>query len=140
MFEVLPEPADDVVTIRVGRGSLDGYRKLYSLLRRKTEEFGRVHVYEEVTDWTALIFFTHFHGVLPDLRYGPDFDIGRYAAVGDSMWAKLLFDCWKAICPAWPVAPEEMRYYNTAERDVAADWVAMRSTSTDGAPGRLPNE
>lgn len=60
---------------------------------------------------------------ISDLRTGPKFDIGRYATVGNSGWVKLMYWQWRAIAPVWPVAPEEMRYYDPSERDRAPAWV-----------------
>jgi hypothetical protein len=83
-------------------------------------------VYEEVPNWTFGMFLTHLHGVVPDLRYGSDFDIDRYAAVGDTRWARLLFDWWRAIRPIWPVSPNEMRYFYRAERERALNWLSEK--------------
>jgi hypothetical protein len=126
MFEVLDETNGNLVAIRVGRGTRAGYRELYSLLVNKSDQHERIHVYEEVPNWTFMTFLTHLHGVVPDLRYGPDFDIDRYAAVGDSRWAKLLFDWWRVIRPIWPVAPDEMRYFDSTERERALDWFSEK--------------
>ncbi|WP_423998248.1 STAS/SEC14 domain-containing protein [Halorubrum trapanicum] len=83
-------------------------------------------MYEEVPNWSFRTFLTHLHGVVPDLRYGPDFDIDRYAAVSDSRWAKLLFDWWRVVQPIWPVAPDEMRYFDSTERERALDWFSEK--------------
>ena len=83
-------------------------------------------MYEEVPNWSFRTFLTHLHGVVPDLRYGPDFDIDRYAAVGNSRWAKLLFDWWRVVRPIWPVAPDEMRYFDSIERERALDWLSEK--------------
>ncbi|WP_134670474.1 SpoIIAA family protein [Halorussus marinus] len=126
MFEILEATADNVVAVRMGDGRPAGYRDFYDLLVEKTDEHGTVHVYEEVTEWTLSTYLSHLHGVVPDLRIGPEFDIGRYAAVGDSHWAKLLYQQWRAIAPVWPVAPDEMRYYELSERTRALNWVEGR--------------
>ncbi|MBX0297968.1 STAS/SEC14 domain-containing protein [Haloarcula nitratireducens] len=123
MYEVLDETDKNLVAIRVHQGTRNGYEELYSLLAAKTEQHGRIHVYEEVPGWTFSIFLTHLHGLIPDLQYGSHFNIGRYAAVGDSTWAKLLFDWWRAIRPIWPVAPDKMRYFEIKERERALDWL-----------------
>lgn len=123
MFEVLESTADDVVAIRVGAGTTDGYRALYDLLAEVTAEYGAVHVYEEVPSWTLGTCLSHVRGVVLDLLYGSDFDVDRYAAVGDSAWARLLYYQWRAVAPVWPVAPGTMRYYSLAERDAALEWV-----------------
>lgn len=127
MIELLEATSDDVIAIRVGRGSLAGYRELYEFLVEKTDEYGTVHVYGEATDWTLSAYLSNVYGIVPDLRLGPQFDIGRYAAVGDSRWAKLLYDQWRLIAPVWPVAPNEMRYYDQSDRNRALGWV------TDGS-------
>jgi len=123
MFEILDQTEEDLVAIRVGRGTRRGYDELYSLLAQKTDEFGAVRVLEEVPDWTLTTFLSHLHGLIPDLRYGSQFTISRYAAVGDSMWAKLLFDWWKSIRPIWPVAPGRMRYFEMVDRPEALEWL-----------------
>ncbi|WP_221886757.1 SpoIIAA family protein [Halonotius terrestris] len=123
MFEVLDETNENLIAIRVGQGTRTGYQELYSLLVEKSDQYGHIHVYEEVPNWTFRTFLTHLHGVVPDLRYGPDFDIDRYAAVGDTRWAKLLFDWWYAIRPIWPVAPNEMRYFEVKKREQALNWL-----------------
>lgn len=123
MFEILEATGDNVVAVRMGNGTPTGYREFYDLLVEKTDEYGTVHVYEETTGWTLSTYLSHLHGILPDLRTGPKFDIGRYAAVGDSVWAKLLYHQWRAIAPIWPVAPDEMRYYELSEHNRALDWV-----------------
>lgn len=123
MFEVLAASSGDVVAVRMGRGSAAGYQEFYDLLVEKTREYGTVHVYEETTNWTLGTYLSHLHGVVPDLKTGPQFDIGRYAAVGDSQWAKLLYHQWRAIAPVWPVAPNEMRYYKSSNRERALAWV-----------------
>lgn len=123
MFEILDETDDDLFAIHVGRGSRRGYHELYSILIERTQQYERVHVSEEVPDWTFMTFLTHLHGVVPDLRYGPSSTIDRYAAVGDSLWAKLLFDWWRAIRPIWPIAPDQMRYFDTTERTSALQWL-----------------
>lgn len=123
MFEVLAASSGDVVAVRMGRGSAAGYQEFYDLLVEKTREYGTVHVYEETTNWTLGTYLSHLHGVVPDLKTGPQFDIGRYAAVGDSQWAKLLYHQWRAIAPVWPVAPDEMRYYKSSNRERALAWV-----------------
>mgnify|MGYP003836112831 FL=1 len=123
MFEILQATRDNVVAVRMGDGTSAGYREFYNILIEKTDEFGTVHVYEETTRWSLSTYLSHLHGVIPDLRTGPKFDIGRYAAVGDSRWIKLLYYQWRAIAPVWPVSPDEMRYYGLSERDHALDWV-----------------
>lgn len=99
MFEILDETEGDLVVIRVGRGTCQGYVELYLLLAQKTDEYGAVRVLEVAPDWTLLTFLSHVYGLIPDLRYGSQFRISRYAAVGDSVWAKLLFDWWSGIRP-----------------------------------------
>ena len=123
MYEVLEATGEDVVAVRLRDATPAGYREFYDLLVEKTDECRTVHVYEETAGWTLSTYLSHLHGVVPDLRTGPKFDIGRYAAVGNSGWAKLLYFQWRAIAPVWPVAPEEMRYYEMAERTRALDWV-----------------
>lgn len=125
MFEVLDETQehDDLVAIRVGWGTRRGYDELYSLLIDTTETYGAVRVYEEVPNWTLSTFLTHCRGIIPDLRDGPDFTIERYAAVGNTGWSKLLFDWWRIIRPIWPVAPEQMRYFDMENRSEALRWV-----------------
>ena len=122
MFEVLDATDGDVIAIRVGVGMRDGYRELYEILAEKTEEHGSVQVYEEAPGWTLGTYLSQLHGLVPDLRYGSTFDIERYAAVGDSVWAKRLYYQWKAIAPMWPVSPDEMRYYDPSDRKRALDW------------------
>ena len=99
-----------------------GIRDFYSLLAEKTEEHGTINVYEEVPNWTFSTFLSHLHGIIPDLRYGSEFDINRYVAVGDSVWAKLLFDWWRAIRRIWPVAPAQMGYFDVEDSEVAITW------------------
>lgn len=123
MFEVLVASSGDVVAVRMGRGSAAGYQEFYDLLVEKTREYGTVHIYEETTNWTLGTYLSHLHGVVPDLKTGPQVDIGRYVAVGDSQWAKLLYHQWHAIAPVWPVAPDEMRYYKSSNRERALAWV-----------------
>jgi len=134
MFEILEATRDDVVAVRMGHGTPGGYREFYDLLVEKTDEYGTVHVYEAATEWTLATYLSHLHGVVPDLRAGPKFDIGRYAAVGDSRWAKLLYHQWQAIAPVWPVAPEAMRYYELQERRRALDWVTAGTANPDRKP------
>ena len=124
MFDVLGPTGGDVVAVRVGDCTTAGFRKLYELLAEKTEAHGTVHVYEEAPNWTLGTYLSNLRGIIPDLRQGPSFDIGRYAAVGNSRWAKVLYHQWRAITPIWPVSPTEMRYYKLSERNVAIDWVA----------------
>lgn len=126
MVEILDATDEDLVAVRVGHGSPKGYDELYSLLVKKTEQYGSVRVYEEVPGWTFRTFFSHLHGAAPDLRHGLKFTVCRYAAVGDSLWAKLLFELWRAIRPVWPVAPDEMRYFSLAEGAGALEWVQER--------------
>lgn len=123
MFEILDETEGDLVAIRVGRGTRQGYDELYSLLVQKTDEYGAVRVLEVVPDWTCSTFLSHLYGIIPDLRYGSQFTISRYAAVGDSVWAKLLFEWWKIIRPVWPVAPDQMRYFEIEEQSTALQWL-----------------
>lgn len=134
MFEILDATRDDVVAVRMGSGTPAGYREFYDLLVEKTDEYGTIHVYEETMRWTLSTYLSHLHGVIPDLRIGPSFDIGRYAAVGDSHWAKLLYYQWRAIAPVWPVAPDEMRYYGPSERRRALDWVTTGNANPDENP------
>lgn len=128
MFDVLEATADDVVAVRVGTCTTEGFRELYDLLAEKTAEYGTVHVYEEAPNWTLRTFLSNLRGVVPDLRQGSSFAIGRYAAVGDSRWAKLLFHQWRVITPVWPVAPAEMRFFERSDRARALNWV---KTGTD---------
>lgn len=123
MFDILDETDKDLVAIRVGRGTRRGYEDHYSLLARRTDQYGPLRVYEEVPDWSILTFLTHLHGIVPDLRYGSSFSIDRYAAVGDSVWAKLLFKWWRAIRPVWPVSPDRMGYFDIADRASAYRWL-----------------
>lgn len=123
MFELLDATSDNVVAIRVGSCTRDGFRELYELLAEKSAAYGSVHFYEEAPGWTLRTYLSNFHGIVPDLRYGSTFTIDRYAAVGDSVWAKVLFHQWKVIAPIWPVAPNEMRYYTLDDRDHALNWV-----------------
>ena len=44
------------------------------------------------------------------------FTSSRYAAVGNSFWAKLLFDWWTMILPVWPIASDWLRYFEIVER------------------------
>lgn len=130
MFEVLGATGGDVVAVRMNGATPSGYRQFYDLLVEKADEYGSVHVYEEATGWTLSTYLSHLHGVLPDLRTGPKFDIERYAAVGDSRWAELLYHQWRAIAPIWPVAPNEMRYYGRPDRDRALEWVTAERPNT----------
>ncbi|WP_436908008.1 STAS/SEC14 domain-containing protein [Halosimplex marinum] len=132
MFEVLEATSEDVVAVRMHHGTPAGYREFYDLLVEKTNEYGSVHVYEEARGWTMTTYLSHLHGIRPDLRTGPKFEIDRYAAVGDSRWAKLLYHQWRAIAPVWPVAPAEMRYYELPERKRALDWVAAATSTKQG--------
>lgn len=141
MFQVLGATGDDVVAVRVDAGTPAGYSELYDLLVEKSDEHGTVHVYEEAPNWTLSTYLSHLHGVVPDLRTGPELDIDRYAAVGDSRWLKVLYYQWVAIAPVWPVAPDEMRLYSTGERRSALEWVktgGQRSelSQTDRGDGR----
>lgn len=129
MFEILEASSDDVVAVRMGKGSPTGYRAFYDMLVEKSDEYGAVHIYEETAGWTLSTYLSHLHGLLPDLRTGPEFNVGRYAAVGDSRWAKLLYHQWRAVSPVWPVAPDEMHYYELSERDRALSWVIGDSRS-----------
>ena len=131
MFEVLKATGDDVVAIRVGTSTRSGFDELYDLLVKKSREHGTVHLYEETPEWTLAEYLSNVHGILPDIREGTNFDIGRYAAVGDSRWTKLLYHQWRAIAPLWPVAPTEMRYYELEERREALDWVTTANANPD---------
>jgi len=91
MFEILETTRDDVVAVRMGHGTPARYREFYDRLVEKTDEYGTGHIYEETTEWTLATYLSHLHGIVPDLRTGQKFDIGRYTAVGDSRWAKLLY-------------------------------------------------
>ena len=123
MFDIMDKTDEDLVAIRVGRGTRRGYEDLYSLLARRTAQYGPLRVYEEVPDWSFSTFLTHLQGIVPDLRYGSSFSIARYTAVGDSVWAKLLFEWWRAIRPVWPVDPDRMRYFDIADRASAYRWL-----------------
>lgn len=123
MFDVLDETEADLIAIRVGRGTKQGYHELYSLLVERSEEYGSIRVYEEVPDWNFRTYLSHLHGLIPDLQYGPDFNIRQYAAIGDSVWAKLLYYQWRCIRPIWPVAPDDMRYFQVENRSEAFDWL-----------------
>lgn len=123
MFEVLDETDGDLIAVRVGSGSPEGYEEFYSLLIERTREYGSVRVYEEVPGWTVQTYLTHLHGIVPDFRDGPKFTVSHYACVGDSIWAKLLYYQWKAIRPVWPVAPDHMRYFNLEHRASALRWL-----------------
>jgi hypothetical protein len=48
MFEMLDETSESIIAIRVGHGTQAGYQELYSLLVEKPDQYGRIHVYEEV--------------------------------------------------------------------------------------------
>jgi hypothetical protein len=124
MFEVLDETEGDFIAVRVGSGSSAGYERFYSLLVERTEQYGSIRVYEEVPNWTVRTYLTHLHGIVPDLKYGPDFNISQYACVGDSIWAKLLYYQWRGIRPIWPVAPDNMRYFHVEDRDDALRWLS----------------
>ncbi|WP_226483229.1 STAS/SEC14 domain-containing protein [Natrinema amylolyticum] len=123
MFDVLKATADDVVAVRVGTCTTEGFRKLYDRLTETTVEYDTVHMYEEAPSWTLRTSLSNLRGIVPDLRQGPSFDIGRYAAVGDSRWAKLLFYQWRVITTVWPVAPDEMRFFELPDRARAFNWV-----------------
>lgn len=123
IYEPLEAIDGNVVALRMHEGTRADYHDLYQLLAEKTAEHGSIDVYEETTDWTAWTFLTHIAGLVPDLRCGSDFHIERYAAVCDSRWAKLLYDWWRVIRPVWPVAPEEMRYFERDNREAALEWV-----------------
>jgi hypothetical protein len=123
MVEILDATGGDVVAVRMNAGTPAGYTEFYDLLAEKTDEHGTVHVYEEVPDRTLPTFLSHLHGIVPDLRHGPAFDIGRYAAVGDSRWFEALCYQWRVIAPAWPVSPDTMHHYGLADRDSALEWV-----------------
>jgi len=128
MYELLDATEENVVALRMHNGTSAGYRELYELLTEKNEQYGSIHVYEETTGWTGWTFLTHLHGLLPDLQYGPAFDIQRYAAVGDNGWARLLYELWKLIRPVWPVAPKEMRYFDIDDREEALRWIKYGDT------------
>lgn len=131
MFELLGATGENVVAVRMGAGTPAGYRELYDLLVEKTDEYGGVHVYEEAPNWSLSTYLSHAHGIVPDLRDGPKFDIHRYAAVGDSRWFELLYYQWAAVAPVWPVAPDEMCRFSMAERRSAIEWVKTgRQSST----------
>lgn len=123
MFELLDATGEDVVAIRVGAGTPGGYRELYEMLSDVSDDYGIVHVYEETPDWTVRTYLSHWDGIVPDPRLGPEFDIGRYAAVGDGFWVRLLYHQWRAIAPIWPVSPDEMRHFAVDDRRRALAWV-----------------
>lgn len=123
MFDVLEATNDNVIAIRAYKGTTEGYRKLYELLAKKTDEYGTVHVFEDLPDFTLPKYLSNVYGIFPDLRYGSTFDIGRYGWVGDSNWLTLLHYQWLAITPFWPVSPDELRLFRTDERDRALEWV-----------------
>lgn len=75
------------------------YRKLYDLLAEKTDEYGAVHVFEDLPHFTLPEYLSIVYGIIPYLRYGSTFDIGRYGWVGDSNWLTLLHYQWLAITP-----------------------------------------
>lgn len=75
MFELLDATSDNIIAIRVGGCTRDGFRELYKLLVEKSEEYGSVHVYEEVAEWTLKTYLSNFYGIVPDLRYGATFTI-----------------------------------------------------------------
>jgi hypothetical protein len=58
MFEVLDETNENLIAIRAGEGTRAGYQELYSLLVEKTDQYGRINVYEEVPRWTFTTFLT----------------------------------------------------------------------------------
>lgn len=128
MFEVLDATDDDLIAVRVGRGSPEGYERFYSLLVARTNQHGSIRVYEEVPNWTFGTYLTHLHGITPDLEYGPDFNISQYACVGNSIWTKLLYYQWRAIKPVWPVAPDTMRYFHVDDRDEALHWLTKTTS------------
>lgn len=128
MFEILDATEDDLIAVRVGSGSPEGYERFYSLLVERTNQHGSIRVYEEVPNWTFGTYLTHLHGIVPDLEYGSEFNISQYACVGDSFWTKLLYWQWRCIKPIWPVAPDNMRYFHVAERDDALQWLSEATT------------
>lgn len=75
MFEVLDATEGDFIAVRVGSGSPAGYERFYSLLVERTDQYGLIRVYEEVPNWAFRTYLTHLHGIVPDLKYGPDFNI-----------------------------------------------------------------
>ncbi|RLM91175.1 STAS/SEC14 domain-containing protein [Haloarcula sp. Atlit-7R] len=123
MYELLEATENNVIALQMHNGTRSGYQEFYELLSEKTSKYGAIHVYEETTDWTVWTFLTHLTGLIPDVRYGSEFAIKRYAAVGDNVWARLLYELWKVIRPLWPVAPTEMRYFDVDDRDEALRWV-----------------
>lgn len=128
MYKLLEATEADVVAVRMHDGTVDGYREFYELLADKTAQYGSIYVYEEATNWTGRTFLSHLAGLIPDIRYGPTFDIERYAAVGDNRWVRLLYELWKLIRPVWPVAPAEMRYFDISDREKALHWVKSGDT------------
>lgn len=128
MFDVFKATDDNVVAIRAHKGSTEGYYKLYELLAEKTDEYGTVHVFEDLPQFTFPKYLSTVYGIIPDLRFGSTFDIGRYGWVGDSHWLTLLHYQWLAITPFWPVSPDELRLFRPDERARALKWVR---TGTD---------
>lgn len=94
MFDILEATEDKVVAIRTYNGSTQGYRTSYELLGEKTEEYGIVHVFEDLPRFTVSKYLSNVYGIIPDLRYGSTFDIGRYGWKSFSMSSSSAFSCY----------------------------------------------
>lgn len=127
-FEVLHFSGGDVVAIRVGRGSRQAYAEFYRWLAQLTAHHGVIRVYEEAPGWSASTFLSHIRATVPDLRYGPNIVMDKYACIGDTMWPKLMYRLWRLTKPFWPMAPRRMRYYDWSDRDKAKAWVLDRTS------------
>lgn len=123
MVSVLEATADDVVAVRLGTPTTAGYRELYGLLVEATTVHGTVHLYEETVDWSPWSALSNAREVAPSLTFGPDLDVGRYAAVGDGPWSGLRYLQRRALAPVWPVSPDEFRRFRPENRESALAWV-----------------
>lgn len=123
MIQITAIDGNIVYARLTGRASAEAFEQEYECITELTAEYDRLHFYEEVESFTTRDFFSVFSGFVPDLRHGPNLDLGRVAVVGGGLWMELLVGIWRLISLIWPLSPDELRYFPQNRADEARRWI-----------------
>ena len=124
MLDFFSETKKNYIAFHVkGNWSFSAFTRLYLKLARHYSQYGKLYVYEELSDFNFLAFLSTLIGTYHDFKYRKAFHIKKIAIVSDSPWAGREVFLWKKIRSFYPVAPESARCFSTNEKKEAREWL-----------------
>ncbi len=116
MIQITSDDNSNIVyTTSTGTLEKTDYDKLLPLVEDKIEQFGKVRLYFEMTNFTGWNTDAFLADLKFDLKHAKDFE--KVAMVGDKRWQELVTGLMK------PFTPAAIRFFEIGDREKAKDWL-----------------